>query len=397
MKCRDYQNLINMLIDGRVSDEEKQRLFEHCQECSSCREELRLAERLDALLSDYLQPVEPPADFVFRVMEALPEQDGGSRATVKIPFLRRIGLAAASFVMVATVAAYGLLSGGAPYMVANDPETPPGIVVSDKGDDNDNTNAGTDQNSGVLPDTGTASGDEAVTTGNNDNNDTPTATDNNPGSQTTEDSNNNAVTDSGEVKLPVVASYTKVWGDFALTLLAGAEEGDVVLPTIDADGQINYLLEQDGAYQLWQKAINGNGEPLLLEDPFSGSITERASYIDEKDSSVAVSPDGTMVASNKKGENAELWLSNNNSETEPTVSCKNAGGGLLSWAPNSSKLVFDDADGNLYVIYPVEEVVLLVFEGQTESVVWSSDSQTLVFTAKAATDDHSKLFKVTLP
>ena len=62
--------------------------------------------------------------------------------------------------------------------------------------------------------------------------------------------------------------------------------------------------------------------------------------------------------------------------------CKEGGGDILAWAPNSSKFVFTDADGKLYIAYPIEKRIVLAYEdGQVKDVAWGSDSATLVFTA----------------
>lgn len=408
MNCRGYQKLINRLQDGMLSDEERARLFEHCDLCSSCREELLMSRQLDALLSNYLKPMEPPADFLSRVMEALPSEPLVQRTVSRIPLWRNLGLAAASLLLVVSVASFGLWPGGMGNPVANNGDTPSGVIVA--GNDDENTDTGNvpdlDQNtSGGDNTTGDTAGDNAdqngTTVGTDDTEngatDVPSTTDKDNQGSGLANPDSDPIIDSGEVKLPTVASNTKVWGDFSLTLLAELEGADVLLPTIEADGQINYLTMQNDSYQLWQKTIDDESDPVLLEEEYSGSLTDRESYVDNGDYSVAISPDGTMVAANTKGENAELWLSKNDTDTEPTVYCKDAGGGLLSWAPNSSKLIFDDANGYLYVVYPVEQVVLLVFEGKVDSVVWADDSQTLIFSAKAPGDENSNLYQVTLP
>ena len=74
-----------------------------------------------------------------------------------------------------------------------------------------------------------------------------------------------------------------------------------------------------------------------------------------------------------------------------------AGGKVLAWAANSSKLAFTDAAGNLLIAYPAEKLVVEVFSGNVTSVCWAEDNNTLVFSGQAAGEDYAKIYSVVLP
>ena len=395
MNCRKYQKLISKFEDGLLSEEEKQLLYRHCEVCESCREEVFLAHKLDDLLKEHLNPVDPPENLISNIMDVLPETVEFGRPRTRVASWRNLGLAAAALFLVISVASFGLWPGSGDNIAVDNPDNTSDIVIADNSSNSDPVNNITDENNAT--DENNVNPDTDIENPNTDDPDEIAADPHN--TETTNPGSENEANeeDSGQVNLPIVASGGKVWGDIALTLVAEHEGSDVLLPVITEEGQIEYLISDNGSYQLWQKSISSTKQAVLLEESYTGSLTDRESYVEKKDYGVAVSPDGTMVAANAKGESTELWISDNNSEGDPTVYCENAGGNLLSWAPNSGKLVFDDANGCLYVVYPAEDVVFLVFEGKVESVCWTKDSKILVFAARDNDDTNIKLYQVTLP
>ena len=108
------------------------------------------------------------------------------------------------------------------------------------------------------------------------------------------------------------------------------------------------------------------------------------------------SPDMTMLSMNARGDNAGVWVSNLLSNGTLSRITTEGGGDLLAWASNSSKFVYTNSEGDLYVAYPIEKRIVLLFEGNVKDVAWSSDNKTLVLTNQEKNEQLS-LYTIQVP
>ena len=104
-------------------------------------------------------------------------------------------------------------------------------------------------------------------------------------------------------------------------------------------------------------------------------------------------------AINCGGEDAGLWMLDltNANATPVLVDSNNGGGKIVSWAPDSNKVLYTSANGSLHVYYPNENVILDIYSGQTSYVCWASDSKNIVFSAMDDTTGHLSIFGVIVP
>jgi hypothetical protein len=207
----------------------------------------------------------------------------------------------------------------------------------------------------------------------------------------------------GELYLPQPAYGIALQGDFSLTLIA--DHGRRALNPKIIGNYIEYVVEGDGSFERWRCDLTAEGKPEAIEngaqeeDDTPAAEGSEVSWVSESSLSgaVAISPDNSMVAANFKGGKGGLWISDNNPAAAPSVLTEKAGGSLILWAPNSSKIAYTDEQGNLWAAYPAEGLALRVFIGKVYSVAWAEDSSMLVFSAKRAEDEYSKIFMVVAP
>lgn len=100
--CEDFELLINLSLDGMLSDEEQRELRAHLQSCAACRETYRQLCGLKTTLAELEEPV--PAELHARIMEAV---NAESAPKVRKFPLRRVIRAAAA---VAACAAIGVVA-----------------------------------------------------------------------------------------------------------------------------------------------------------------------------------------------------------------------------------------------------------------------------------------------
>ena len=105
--CDEYIILMNMLIDGEASPEERQRLSEHLNVCESCRAEYARLKYMADVMMDMQQEV--PENLHSSIMSKIP-----ASKQVKIPFYRSksFGLVAAACLMIAAAGAFLPTLGG---------------------------------------------------------------------------------------------------------------------------------------------------------------------------------------------------------------------------------------------------------------------------------------------
>ena len=105
--CDEYIVLMNMLIDGEASPEERQRLSEHLSVCESCRAEYARLKYMADVMNDMQQ--DAPENLHSSIMSKIP-----TTKQVKIPFYRSksFGLVAAACLMIAAAGAFMPAIGG---------------------------------------------------------------------------------------------------------------------------------------------------------------------------------------------------------------------------------------------------------------------------------------------
>ncbi len=402
MHCHKAQMMINQQLDGQLDQDLSARLVEHLQQCPSCRLQYEQLTKVDQLLKEQFTLVEPPVDFAVSVMAALPDIAIPTSDHV-VPLFKRVNRlqryvlsAAATVMMLVGISYFGF---GGLLVADNDQNTPPINTAQTP-----NTPANTvDQP--ITPDTSlTQPQDQTVdvAVGNED-----TTTQNDSDVNTTPQNTQATDTDTPQqsvVEMPKVAYNSQVSGSFSLQVLAEHEGHSAIYPKT-IDGQtVQYYVKVDGGYQLWQQTLSADMAPVMIQDnisalPVVGAATTQTNDVFSEDGSkvVALSPDGSMVAANVYKDAVALWLSDNYSDAEPYVLTHKAGGKILVWSPNSGKIAYTDAAGNLFVAYPSENITFLVYEGVVKSVCWDQNSNALVFSAKTGFSDYTGIYKVIVP
>lgn len=450
MDCQKRQAEIYLYLDGQLPAERTADLLQHIEYCEECQEFLAKATALEELLHDVGSLVEPPAGFAASVMAALPpvsvttsESDIATAKVIpfrkRFPWAARLGTAAAAAAIVIGVAVANPFSDG--QVVQPLPVTPenPNISVGEvtppltesempvPGDSNETSHNGDtmtpsneNQSIEVAPSDGTTTQQSLDTpeqqpfvTNQPSESDTstqqPTEIPPTQENNTTEDTTRNEPGVSGEISLPKAAYGTVGIGRFETRLIAAHEGVDVLSPMVNAKTNIaNYYVEVDGKIQLWQVNIDDCSEPTFvaafdnMADVQSSaevaSATKIPAALSEEESFSAFSPDGSMVATTITGEEEPgLWLASISNTDEPQRLFDKQCGKILSWAPNSGKIVFTDHQGCLYVGYPAEDLVFPVATGTVSQVIWLDRGNTIVFVMTPEGSNHCGLYMAQLP
>ena len=98
MNCTQMSALLDRLLDGELTDEQRRDMEAHGRECPACAEQLRGALQLKALLSEMEPEADVPLAAQAKWRGAVREEAGQRRRRVS---LRRIGSAAAAVVVLA--------------------------------------------------------------------------------------------------------------------------------------------------------------------------------------------------------------------------------------------------------------------------------------------------------
>ena len=452
MDCQKRQAEIYLYLDGQLSAERTADLLQHIEYCDECRELLAEATALEQLLHEVGPLVEPPAGFAASVIAALPSSsvvtDVSETTSAKViplmkrfPWVARLGTVAAAAAIVIGVAVANPFGDG--QVVQPLPATPenPNISVGEATPPStesitpepadlsevpkeEDTIVTSNENSPVeeMPSDNATSGQttdtveveqEPLTMNQPSENDTttqqPTETLPVQENDNQNDTTRNEPGVSGEISLPKAAYGTVGVGRFEMRLIAAHEGVDVLSPMVNEKTNIaNYYVEVDDKIQLWQVNINDCSEPTFvaafdnLADAQSStevaSATQIPAALSEEESFSAFSPDGSMVATTVTGEEEPgLWLASISNTDEPTRLFDKQCGTILSWAPNSGKIVFTDHQGCLYVGYPAEELVFPVATGTASQVIWLDRGNTIVFVMTPEGSNHCGLYMAQLP
>lgn len=434
--CAGMGVKISCYIDGELEGAALRGFLDHLAVCPSCREALAEAERAEAVLKQGFPPLlTPPSDFTDRVMADLPDlyRKEAQPAQVlplrkKYVWVKRVGALAAGLVIVIgmTVAdPFHMLLVDPPAVnvgdTGKDPTPPahdPDPVILDPGtveDPGDSTTV-------TLPE-GEATGSSGET--GEPNEPAPPPVKPGQGESNSESGNKPAETKpaagenegtakpetekpapepepsiQGEIRLPQAAFSAQGVGSFDLRLVASHDGCDVSNAVINSSqNMVSYYLAVDGMVQLWQVDWASGNEPEFVKS-FDASEVEAADAAAQGSEVVsAFSPDGSMLAAltTDDAEGEGLWLTGITNEQSAKRIFDKPCGTLLSWAPNSGKLVFTDQGQSLYVAYPAEDVVSPVAMGDVKQVFWLDRGTTLLFLMRPDPGKPIGLYIATLP
>ncbi|MBR5430557.1 MAG: zf-HC2 domain-containing protein [Firmicutes bacterium] len=374
-----YEMLVQKHIDRELSPVEEHMLELHLAECPRCAALCRDLERLDGLLSRELFEVEPPQDLVERVMSALPETTAGHSGRRRRTYLAWGSVAAAAVLLAAGVG--GVFSGSTPL------DPPPQIAVSA---------ADPDRPELVLPHAPVTVTEESVPTGEEQSQSSaaapaasaPSRTDAasaaNPGEEPRE---SEPATYSSEHQLPSVASGSQARGAYSMITLASVANCDALRPQVNGPVVTFYILLDDSCLQ-WQVSADGSGNAVFLgECDGLPDLPGLGSYhsVGGEEWYAASSANGAYEA-----ENTPAGLLVNGKAVSA-----DGGGYLVSWAPDGSKVLFTDYDGNLLLYYPAEDTQLSVASG-VASAAWSGSGSIVLSAYDNATGFYS-IFRVSVP
>jgi len=414
MDCMQAQKNIYLYIDGLLAREDAADLIAHLEICPDCRDFMMKAKAFDAFLHENMAMVEPPVDFSARVMAALPAEEKTAKI---IPFTKRFSWASK---LGSLVAALALVVGIA---LANPFAGVVQIAGTEPGESSDpSVNVGNAE--GAQPSVSSPD-DTAVTdpqeSEKNQEVDTTVqkpavqvaATEPTDPEQPTEvepvTQEPSQPTESGDISLPKAAYGAVGVGRFEMRLIAAHEGLDVLSPLANEKTKIiNYYIQIDGKTQLWQVNFSENVEPAFvaafdsMEDAKANMVEEdslkQASTMISQEGASAFSPDGSMLAAIVNGdEEPGLWLAGISNSQEPWRMFEKQCGSVLSWAPNSGKLVFTDSQGCLYVAYPAENMVFPIATGTVSQVIWVDRGNTIIFLMCPEGSQNYGLYVAQLP
>ena len=420
MDCRLFERQMQLNIDGLLSAKEREDMLRHAQACPSCAALLQDMTQLSALLSRRLRAVDPPAGFAQAVMAALPPLP--AKQTVRRrPVWRRWGTIAAAAALILAAGLYSLWdSGPAEKNLLTQPNTNI-IAEKDITHPTDTPIVTPEPDKPLLAeepqDIAANSGLEEQPLEQADD-DIPPTVDNpvaikDPQPELIEDD------DVGEpyetdLDLPQPAlDPPQPGGMFSLTVLAAYEDCDAILPAFGEDNTVEFYTKYKNKIYLWRQALGAEKEPEYQEQPpLMPTVTAIMANADESAQAgfstvIALSPDGRYKAVNRGGEEPGLWLYVNSAPVEgvtleqPEVGVKIAaegGGKVLSWSPDSNKLLFSDKDGKLYAYYSyAEQHILPLFSGIVSCASWSDNSSMVVFSGKMEKKAFSSIYTIIVP
>lgn len=190
---------------------------------------------------------------------------------------------------------------------------------------------------------------------------------------------------SGQLVLPRAAYGSTAQGTLSVRLLAKVEGNAIYAPNVSARGKsAAFYTADDQNIYTWQVDL---AEASLPDVTAVTPLSEASDALVGTTAAVSAtdlvgSPDGTMLAQNSR---EGLWISL--TEGEVFLLTEEGAGSLLAWAPDSSKLLFTNADGALFVGYPLERRIYQVTDMPVKDVCWSEDNKTVVFQAEVEGED----------
>lgn len=342
----------------------------------------------EELLKASLTPVEPPCDFSGRVMNAIAHgQPANTPARViRFPF-RRWALGAAScaaalllFVAVAASPADQLaIPTAKPLQTAEQPLfSAPELTQAEQ--PTPGTPAPTEINEPDTSDTP----EPAAPTGP----DTPAAVTGPEvtAPQPTVDAEPQPEVSDGELILPRTAYGTERQGSLATRLVAEIENSRIYQPGFADKNAVFYTADDVNVYS-WKVDLTNPSEPQATVQAAKSDLpglaqllTAAAAPVDG--TTLVASPDKTMLAQNSAD---GVWISLLDGDVFQLTA--ESGGKILVWSPDSSKLLFTNAEGSLFLGYPLEQRIYQISDQNVKDVCWGSDNKTLLYVAENAAQD----------
>ncbi len=195
----------------------------------------------------------------------------------------------------------------------------------------------------------------------------------------------------GELILPRSAYGTQTQSTLSARMVATVENSVIYQPTLTAEKALFYTTDTDNIYS-WHVDLDNPSEPqvsLIVErndfQEFSSLLVNTTAPINN--TTLVNSPDKTMIAQNSDD---GLWISLLEGEVYKLTTEGN--GKLLAWSPDSSKLLFSNAGGTLFVGYPLERRIYQLAE-QVKDVCWGADNQTVLYVINNGTQDELYVVK----
>lgn len=336
--------------------------------------------QFDELLFASLKPVSPPEEFCARVMSAVAAEPAPQPTkTAKViqlnwrRFAMGLGTCAAAFALFVGVSAVG--SDDPPAMLVNKPTqvaevTPVISAPQEKTVVPTQTDADTPDKAAGKP--------VRQTTTNNVSSDT-TAVD-----ATVEDVPLPVISD--QLVLPRAAYGTRTEGTLATRLLATVEGNQIYQPVFADKTAVFNTADAHNIYS-WRVDLTDPSEPQAVVVAAWDDLPNKDDVLQNTTSPVDTntlvnSPDKTMIAQNSSN---GMWISLLEGDVFELTG--EGGGSIVAWAPDSSKLVFTNADGALFVGYPFERRIYQLADGGVKDVCWHSNNKTLLYVMNDAGND----------
>ena len=381
MICHDMETLLNMQIDGMLSQSEQEQLLAHLKVCPQCAQLAREYAGLEQFLAQEITNVSVPDNFTEQVMARI-----AAEPTVLVPRKHkrtlRKGWHWMGGVAVAAALVFGAMVGGffdqnqlisdgdSPQIAAKDPTQ---TVVADLFQKIENK-----YHSDLLAQKENNQVQDPVE-------------ENTPEEEETENTTTveeQPTTYGNGISLPKVAYGSTSQDAYALTTLAAIDEGDVVRPRINGN-TVTFYVKDGNTYLEYQMDISASEEPVFIGE--SEGLPSAAGVGKATDKGYqATAADGTIASNQADG----LWLSSNGEEAQ--LATANGGGSLVSWATDNNKVLFSTASGALCLYYRAENICLTLHDSAVTSASWGSDCKTIVFSATGS-NGYSCIFKVTVP
>lgn len=190
---------------------------------------------------------------------------------------------------------------------------------------------------------------------------------------------------NGELILPQAAYGTDAQGTLSVRLLAEVPESEIYSPTINSRGTAAsfYTADAENVYS-WRVSLAEANSPevALVTSRSAMEPAELSSLLSPttakcQPTELVASPDGTIMAQNSRN---GIWISLAEGEVY-NISDEEKGGSLLAWSPDASKLLFTNAQGQLFMSYPLEKRIYQITDLSVKDVCWSADNQTIIFLA----------------
>lgn len=381
-------------------------------------DELWSDKEFDKLLQSTLSAIQPPEDFSDRVMAAVAKESANAAkkeiepkpATAKVirfPMRRvaaSLGACAAALLLFVSVSslpaaqnepsAQSLLD--KPLQVAEQPFLSQPVAESPT----DNaTDTAEPVNTANTPQTNNASKQtasvQAASQGNStQENSNQANTNSNTNTNVNSNQQNTSQVDNGQLLLPRAAYGTESQGTLSTRLLATIENSRIYQPNVNSRSTTAsfYTEDADNVYS-WRVTLTDPSQPEISliadrnEQDVSTLLTSAATICDS--TTIVTSPDKTIMAQNSTD---GIWISLKEGDVYQLTA--EGGGKLLVWSSDSSKLIFTNSDGALFVGYPLEKRIYQITDMNVKDVCMSADNKTVLFVTSNDTQDFLYIVEV---